>query len=82
MKGIFSPGRVAVIGVSAKPENLGRNIMLNLIDFGFDGVAYPVGPNGGAITTRRIYKSLADIPDASSIVFEYKCCVLFSVPIA
>ena len=64
MKGIFSPGRVAVIGVSAKPENLGRNIMLNLIDFGFDGVAYPVGPNGGAITTRRIYKSLADIPDA------------------
>ena len=63
MKGIFSPTRVAVIGVSAKPDNLGRNIMLNLIDFGFDGVVYPVGPSGGAITTRRIYPSLADIPD-------------------
>ena len=63
MKGIFSPGRVAVIGVSAKPDNLGRNIMLNLIDFGFDGVVYPVGPSGGAITTRRIYKSVVDIPD-------------------
>lgn len=63
MKGIFSPTNVAVVGVSAKPDNLGRNIMLNLIDFGFEGVVYPVGPSGGTITTRRIYKSVADIPD-------------------
>jgi len=63
MKGIFSPSSVAVVGVSAKPDNLGRNIMLNLIDFGFDGIVYPVGPSGGTITTRRIYKSVIDIPD-------------------
>jgi acyl-CoA synthetase (NDP forming) len=63
MKSIFSPRSVAVVGVSAKPDNLGRNIMLNLIDFGFDGIVYPVGPSGGAITTRRIYKSVVDIPD-------------------
>ncbi len=63
MQGIFSPRSVAVVGVSAKPDNLGRNIMLNLIDFGFDGIVYPVGPHGGAITTRRIYKSVTDIPD-------------------
>ncbi|MCP4047620.1 MAG: acetate--CoA ligase family protein [Gammaproteobacteria bacterium] len=63
MKDIFSPRSVAVVGVSAKPDNLGRNIMLNLIDFGFDGIVYPVGPSGGAITTRRIYKSVIDIPD-------------------
>jgi acetyltransferase len=63
MQGIFFPRSVAVVGVSAKPDNLGRNIMLNLIDFGFDGVVYPVGPSGGTITTRRIYKSVVDIPD-------------------
>lgn len=63
MKGIFSPSSVAVVGVSAKSDNLGRNIMLNLIDFGFDGIVYPVGPSGGTITTRRIYKSVVDIPD-------------------
>jgi acetyltransferase len=63
MRGIFYPSNVAVIGVSAKPDNLGRNIMLNLIDFGFDGVVYPVGPSGGRITTRRIYESVLDIPD-------------------
>jgi acetyltransferase len=54
---------VAVVGVSAKPDNLGRNIMLNLIDFGFEGVVYPVGPSGGVITSRRIYESVSDIPD-------------------
>ena len=63
MRGVFYPKSVAVVGVSAKPDNLGRNIMLNLIDFGYDGVVYPVGPEGGVITARRIYKSVADIPD-------------------
>ena len=63
MKGFFYPRSVAVVGVSAKPDNLARNIMLNLIDFGYDGIVYPVGPGGGAIATRRIYKSVADIPD-------------------
>ncbi len=63
MQSIFYPHSVAVVGVSSKPTNLGRNIMLNLVDFGFDGVVYAVGPSGGAIATRRIYKSVLDIPD-------------------
>ena len=63
MRNVFYPKSVAVVGVSAKPDNLGRNIMLNLIDFGFEGVVYPVGPSGGVITSRRIYESVADIPD-------------------
>jgi acyl-CoA synthetase (NDP forming) len=36
---------------------------LNLIDFGFDGIVYAVGLRGGIFATRRIYKSLLDIPD-------------------
>ncbi|NNK93580.1 MAG: hypothetical protein HKP41_04430, partial [Desulfobacterales bacterium] len=63
MKKIFYPKSVAVIGVSPNPRNLGRNIVLNLIDFGFDGIVYAVGANGGMFATRRIYKSLLDIPD-------------------
>ena len=43
MKHVFYPKSVAVVGVSAKPDNLGRNIMLNLIDFGYEGVVYPDG---------------------------------------
>jgi acetate---CoA ligase (ADP-forming) len=63
MREIFYPGSVAVIGVSAKPDNLGRNIVANLIEFGFDGIVYAVGPSGGMIETRRIYRSVGDIPD-------------------
>lgn len=60
---IFHPSSVAVIGVSAKPTNLGRNIIANLIEYGFDGTVYAVGTAGGVIETRRIYRSLVDIPD-------------------
>jgi acyl-CoA synthetase (NDP forming) len=63
MQELFYPNSVAVVGVSAKPDNLGRNIVANLIDFGFEGIVYAVGPRGGIIATRRIYRSVQDIPD-------------------
>ncbi|MCP4543046.1 MAG: hypothetical protein GY832_38515 [Chloroflexi bacterium] len=63
MREIFYPNSVAVVGVSPNPDNLGRNIVLNMIDFGFDGIVYAVGPRGGIFATRRIYKSVLDIPD-------------------
>jgi acetyltransferase len=63
MQDIFYPHSVAVIGVSEKPDNLGRNIVGNLVEYGFDGIVYAVGPSGGVIETRRIYRSVVDIPD-------------------
>ena len=63
MQEIFYPLTVAVIGVSEKPDNLGRNIVANLVEYGFNGIVYAVGPSGGMIETRRIYRSVADIPD-------------------
>lgn len=63
MQEIFFPQSVAVIGVSAKPDNLGRNIVANLVEYGFNGIVYAVGPSGGMIETRRIYRSVVDIPD-------------------
>lgn len=63
MREIFYPSSVAVIGVSAKPTNLGRNIVANLVEYGFDGIVYAVGPSGGTIETRRIYRAVGDIPD-------------------
>jgi acetyltransferase len=63
MKEILYPRSVAVIGVSPNPENLGRNIVANLVEFEFGGIVYAVGPRGGVIETRRIYRSVGDIPD-------------------
>src|SRR4030043_432471 len=64
MREIFYPKSVAVIGVSDKPDNLGRNILANLVGFGFGGIVYPVGPSGGFVQTHRIYRSISDIQDA------------------
>ena len=64
MQEIFYPRSVAVVGVSPKPDNLGRNIVGNLIEYGYDGVVYSVGPSGGMIETHRIYSTVSDIPDA------------------
>jgi len=64
MREIFYPRSVVVIGVSENPDNLGRNIVGNLVEYGFDGIVYAVGPKGGMIETRRIFHSVADIPDA------------------
>ena len=63
MREFFYPSSVAVIGVSSLPTNLGRNIVANLVEYGFNGIVYAVGPRGGMIETRRIYRTVGDIPD-------------------
>jgi acetyltransferase len=63
MHEIFYPNSVAVIGVSNSPDNMGRGIIFNLTEFGFQGIIYEVGPKGGVFAGRRIYKSVLDIPD-------------------
>jgi acetate---CoA ligase (ADP-forming) len=59
----FNPRSVAVVGVSESEKNLGRRIVQNLQEFSYDGIIYLVGPRGGTAFGRRIYKSVADIPD-------------------
>ncbi len=63
MREFFYPNSVAVIGVSSRPTNLGRNIVANLVEYEFNGIVYAVGPSGGTVETRRIYHAVGDIPD-------------------
>ncbi|NMC69309.1 MAG: acetate--CoA ligase family protein [Myxococcales bacterium] len=63
MREFFYPQSVAVIGVSPRPGNLGQGIVGNMTRFGFQGILYEVGPSGGVWAGRRIYRSVADIPD-------------------
>lgn len=62
MDKLFSPQRVAVIGVSDKPENLARNIVENLFKFGFPGEVYMVGKSQGVIFGQRILSSVSELP--------------------
>ena len=61
MKGFFYPSSVVVIGVSEKPDNMGRMILKNMIEKDFSGQVHAVGPTGGVILGRPIRKSVKDI---------------------
>lgn len=68
MRGFFEPQSVAVVGVSERPDNLARSIVKNLQQFDYGGVVYLVGPRGGTAFGRRIYRSLAEVPDTLDLV--------------
>jgi acyl-CoA synthetase (NDP forming) len=63
VKGFFYPESVAVIGVSASPNNLARAIAYHLVEFRYTGRVYLVGHRGGAFMSHKIYRSVEDIPD-------------------
>lgn len=62
MNELFCAESVAVIGASESEDNLGRNILANLVNFGYRGKIYAVGPRGGELFGHRIYPSVRELP--------------------
>lgn len=60
LSNFFYPGNIAVIGVSPDMMNLGKNIALNLLTFGFQGEIIPVGLREGVVFGQQIYRSVED----------------------
>jgi acetyltransferase len=63
MHRIFYPQSIVVIGVSEKPDNLARTILLNLRTFGYSGALYAVGRERGQVYGVPIVPSLDEVPD-------------------
>lgn len=63
MQQLFYPKKVAVIGVSPSRENLAKNILRNLLRFGFPGRVYAVGAAEGEVYDQRVYTSVLDLPE-------------------
>ncbi|HPI92181.1 MAG TPA: CoA-binding protein [Deltaproteobacteria bacterium] len=61
---IFYPGAVAVIGVSSQGGGFGSGILDSLSAIGFSGDLYGVNPKGGEYKGRKLYRSIAEIPNA------------------
>lgn len=59
---LFSPKSIAVVGTSRKKGSLGREILHNLVDFGFQGPVYPVNPKADFIHSMKAYPSISAIP--------------------
>lgn len=63
MKTVFYPRKLAVIGVSEARDNMGKNIVQNLLDHHFQGEVFPVGPKEGSVFGLKILPSVQDIPE-------------------
>ncbi|MDH4136823.1 MAG: CoA-binding protein, partial [Anaerolineae bacterium] len=62
MDKIFYPNSIAVIGISERPTNMGRNIVANLLDFGYGGEIHVVGQREGVVFGHRIRTSIEELP--------------------
>lgn len=60
---IFKPRSIAVIGTSRKDGTIGREILRNLVDHGFNGPVYPVNPNAQYVHSIKCFPSISAIPD-------------------
>lgn len=64
----FYPRNVAIVGVSPDKTNLGKNIVGNLLAFGYVGEILSIGLRGGVVFGQRIYTSLQDIDHPVDLV--------------
>ncbi len=62
MDAVFNAQSVVVVGVSEAADNLGKNVVANLVNFGYQGKIYPVGPRGGTVFGLPIYRSISELP--------------------
>ncbi len=61
---LFHPRSVAVVGASRKSTSIGREILANLVSFGFTGPVYPVNPKTKVVHSMRCWPRVQNIPDS------------------
>ncbi|MFO1031708.1 MAG: acetate--CoA ligase family protein [Planctomycetota bacterium] len=62
LDGLFRPRSVAVIGASRRAGSIGRQVVANLIQGGFQGPVYPVNPKAEVVLSVPAYPSVRAIP--------------------
>ena len=68
---IFKPHRIALIGVSSRPDSVGGIVLNNLVTGGFNGVIYPINPKRESvfgITCFKDIQSCPQVPDLAVIM--------------
>jgi acyl-CoA synthetase (NDP forming) len=63
----FSPGSVALIGASSDPRKWGFRILGNIVVGGYQGRIYPINPTRDEILGKKVFKSMADIPEVPDL---------------
>lgn len=67
LSALLAPRSVAVIGASRRESNMGRQILYNLIHYGFTGSVYPVNPHAPSICSVKAYPHIGDLPERADL---------------
>ena len=59
---ILRPRSVAVIGASRRPLSIGREILHNLLAFGFQGPVFPVNRRAESVHSLKAWRSIGSVP--------------------
>ncbi|MBI5403595.1 MAG: acetate--CoA ligase family protein [Ignavibacteriae bacterium] len=62
--GFFYPKSIAIVGASSKEKTLGRELMKNLLNFGYNGKIYPINPKADMILDVKAYPAVTAIEDS------------------
>ena len=68
LRPLLAPSSIAVVGAAAKPGNVGRAVLANIMAGGFQGAAMPVNRAGGVVCSRQAARSLAELEVAPELV--------------
>src|SRR3990172_5651594 len=63
LESFFSPKTIAVVGASRNLKSLGRLILKNIIDFGFEGIVFPINAKADSVNGIKCYPNLSSVPD-------------------
>lgn len=63
MDKLFYPSNTLLVGMSQKPNNLGRKILGNFVRFGYRGNLFLLGREAGEVDGHRIVASFDDLPE-------------------
>lgn len=64
---MFQPATVAIIGASETPGKVGRVVLENILNSGFEGKVYPVNPSHKELLSLPCYPSIADTPEVPDL---------------
>jgi acyl-CoA synthetase (NDP forming)/RimJ/RimL family protein N-acetyltransferase len=68
LRPILAPSSIAVVGAAARPGNVGRAVLANIIGGGFEGVVTPVNRAGGVVCSLRAARNLGELEVAPELV--------------
>jgi acetate---CoA ligase (ADP-forming) len=62
MDDLFNAESIVIVGASDSVQNFGSYLISNLVNHGYRGKIYPVGPRGGKVHGIPVFRSISELP--------------------